>query len=160
MSKEVYLAGTITNLKDRGRTWRQNMQNWLEERGEVVFSPPDRELELFTKYDIPPSVLYCDSNKVSPSVKGQLLGDILDFDLDRIEYYSKYCIFYITECSWGTAGELTYALRLRIPVYIVTKQRLRSFAAARPKGTQARIFQNFDQLKNFLKYTYGLKVRK
>ena len=160
MSKSVYMAGTMTDRKDRGRSWRVRLGNWLEERGEEVFSPPDRELELFTKYDIPPSVLYQNSNKVSPSVKGELLGDILDFDLDQIEYHTKYCIFFINEISWGTAGELTYALRLRIPVYIVTKMQLKSFAAARPKGSKVRIFQSFDQLKTFLKYTYGLRVKK
>lgn len=150
----------MTDRRDRGKSWRDSLRGWLEERGEMAFSPPDRELELFTKYDIPPSVLYNDSNKVSPSVKGCLLGDILDFDLDQIEYRCKYCVFYLTECSWGTAGELTYALRLRIPTYIVTKMRLRSFAAARPKNGTVRIFQNFEQLKNFLKYNYGLKIKK
>lgn len=156
MRGEVYLAGTMSGKNNYGIGWRKKEKKWLEGRGEAVFSPPDREHALLVKYDIQPSLLRSRSHRLPPSVRKQLFREIIKFDLDQIRYRTKYAIFYFTEYSPGTVSELTWCFMWGIPAYIVTRMKLKAWSEA----CATKIFNSFEQLRNFLKVTYGYKKKK
>ena len=156
MQREIYLAGTMSGKNNYGISWRNKEKKWFEHRGESVFSPPDRENALLVKYDIKPSLLRRRNNQLSASVRRKLFAEIITFDLDQLRYRTKYGVFYITEYSPGTISELTWCFMYGIPTYVVTRMKLKAW----PEACATKIFRTFEQLRNFLKVTYGLKIKK
>lgn len=153
---EIYLAGTMSGKNNYGLKWRNREKKWFETRGEQVFSPPDRENELLVKYDIKPSLLRKKNNQIPPSVRRKLFAEIIKFDLDQLRYRTKYAVFYFTEYSPGTVSELTWCFMYGIPVYLVTRMKLKAW----PEACTTKIFRTFEQLRNYLKVTYGLRRQK
>jgi hypothetical protein len=82
---------------------------------------------------------------------------IIAWDLDRIESRADYLICYWDAAAargGGTQGELTFAHRSGIPVYLVLGMPAR-VVSGWILGCASRLFDNFDDLQAFLTRTYA-----
>ncbi|HET9696932.1 MAG TPA: hypothetical protein VFP40_08720 [Terriglobales bacterium] len=145
----AYLSGSIEYSPDYGKSWRAEVTPFLRDLGHDVYDPaldeqknldPD-EVHAFRKWkttDLPRFQ--------------QTIRKIIAWDLDWIEHKSDYVI-----CFWddaaargaGTQGELTYAHRLGMPVYLVLGIPLEKVSGW-ILGCATEVFTDFDQLKTFL----------
>ena len=138
----------MTRTADYGRAWRKKEKRWLEARGEKVFSPPDREQSLLSKYNIKRNFLHDGGRSLLPHQRKSLFRDIIRFDLEQLQYQTKYAIFYITEYSPGTISELTWCFMNQIPAYVVTRKKLKAW----PEACATKIFSSFEELHGFLNW--------
>ena len=145
----AYLSGSIEYSPDYGKSWRAEVTPFLRDLGHDVYDPAlDEQKNL-------------DANEVHTFRKWkttdlprfqQTIRKIIAWDLDWIEHKSDYVI-----CFWddaaargaGTQGELTYAHRLGMPVYLVLGMPLEKVSGW-ILGCATEVFTDFDQLKTFL----------
>jgi hypothetical protein len=86
---------------------------------------------------------------------------IIAWDLDWIEHKSDYVICYWDEAAArgaGTQGELTFAHRLGIPVYLVLGMS-QSQVSGWILGCATEVFTDFDGLKQFLMSKHARPAR-
>src|SRR5260370_5899707 len=151
-----YLAGSIEFAQDLGKSWRRELRSFLEGTlGHQVYDPAedekknlsDEESANFRKWKAR------DFERFRKAVR-----KIIDFDLDLIENRVDYVI-----CFWGkqsalgggTAAELTFAYRQKIPVYLVTEVPYEEMSGW-VLSCAEHVFPDFDSLKSFL--TSGIAV--
>jgi len=151
----AYLSGSIEYSPDYGKSWRADITPFLRGLGHDVYDPAldekkdldDSEVHEFRKW------------KASELPRfQQTVRKIIAWDLDWIEDRSDYVI-----CFWddaaahgaGTQGELTYAHRLRIPVYLVLGMPLERVSGW-ILGCASEVFEDFGQLKQFLRTKHAL----
>ena len=114
----VYLSGSIEYAADFGKSWRAEITPILRELGHTIYDPAadekknlsDKEVREFRKW------------KVADLPRFQrVLRKIIAWDLDWIDR-SGCVICYFDEAAArgaGTQGEITYAHRAGIRVYLV-----------------------------------------
>jgi hypothetical protein len=152
----AYLSGSIEYSPDYGKSWRAELTPFLRELGHDVYDPAldekknlaDDEVREFRRWKT------TDLPKFQGTVR-----KIIAWDLDWIEHKSDYII-----CFWddaaargaGTQGELTYAHRLKIPVYLVLGAPLERVSGW-ILGCATEVFDNFETLKDFLARQYSSK---
>ena len=155
----AYLSGSIEYSPDYGKSWRADITPFVRGLGHDVYDPAldekknldDEEVREFRKWkgtDLP---------RFQATVR-----KIITWDLDWIEHKSDYLICFWDEAAArgaGTQGELTYAHRLGIPVYLVLglpQEKVSGWIL----GCASEVFERFDQLKVFLaaRYVSGLAV--
>jgi hypothetical protein len=149
--RRVYLSGGMEYADDEGRTWRADLQAWLErEAGWSVFNP-SAESDRLLRAEFPGTSLR--SLKASdPGRYREIVRRIVMHDCREIAERSD-----IVVCRWddaamrgaGTKGELTIARYFGKPVYLVT--------AVPPAdipgwvlGCVTEVFPDFDALRRFL----------
>jgi hypothetical protein len=151
----AYLSGSIEFAGDHGKRWRRELRPFLEQTfGHRVYDPAEDEKKNLTDEEV---ANFRHWKTTDPERFRQAVRKIINFDLDLIQQRADYVVCHWDEESGrggGTAAELTAAYRKGIPVYIVT---------ALPQATVSgwvlacadRVFSSFDELKSFLRETYG-----
>ena len=114
-----YLAGSIEYSPDLGKGWRAEVTPLLQSLGHSVYDPAEDEQKNLTDTEVREFRSWKKSDL--PRFQ-QTIRKIIAYDLDRIEQQCDAVI-----CYWdrnagrgaGTQGELTFAYRLGIPVYLI-----------------------------------------
>jgi hypothetical protein len=151
----AYLSGAIEFAPGHGRAWRARLTPFLESLGHSVYDPAldarkdltDEELSSFRSW----------KSTDLPRFQ-QTVRKIIAWDLDRIAQRTDYIVCYWDEhCSRGagTQGELTFAHRHGIPVYLVAGMPLAQISGW-ILACAVEIFPDFDALEAFLSRRYAL----
>jgi nucleoside 2-deoxyribosyltransferase len=114
-----YLAGSIEYSPDKGRAWRARIAPALKELGHEVYDPAEDELKNLTEAEAREFRTWkqTDLERFRRTVQ-----KIIAYDLDLIEHSSDAIICYWDEHAGrgaGTQGELTFAHRIGVPVYLI-----------------------------------------
>src|SRR4051794_25858389 len=142
----VYLSGSIEYAADFGKSWRAEITPFLREIGHTIYDPAadekknltDEEVREFRKWKVADL----------PRFRG-VLRKIIAWDLDWIDR-SGCVICYFDEAAArgaGTQGEITYAHRAGIPVYLVLGMPLEKISGW-VLGCASEVFADFEQLRN------------
>ena len=152
----AYLSGSIEYSPDYGKSWRADITPFLRELGHSVYDPAldekknldDTEVREFRQW------------KAADLPRFQkTLRKIIAWDLDWIEHKSDYVICFWDEAAArgaGTQGELTYAHRLGIPVYLVLGMP-QGKVSGWILGCATEVFENFSDLKAYLRSQHEAK---
>ena len=114
-----YLAGSIEYSPDLGKGWRVEITPLLESLGHRVYDPAEDERKNLTEIEMREFRSW--KTRDLPRFQ-QTVRKIIAYDLDLIEHRVDAIV-----CYWdhhagrgaGTQGELTFAHRLGIPVYMI-----------------------------------------
>lgn len=114
-----YLAGSIEYSPDKGKGWRLQITPALREQGHEVYDPAEDELKNLTETEVREfrSWKHTDLDRFRRTVQ-----KIIAYDLDLIEQRADAIVCFWDEYAGrgaGTQGELTFAHRLGIPVYLI-----------------------------------------
>lgn len=114
-----YLSGSIEYSPDFGKAWRARITPVLKSLGHEVYDPAEDETKNLTEIEVREfrSWKKSDLPRFRTTVQ-----KIIAYDLDLIEHRCDAIV-----CYWdrhagrgaGTQGELTFAHRLGIPVYLI-----------------------------------------
>ncbi len=144
----AYLAGAIEYAPDLGRGWRQEIKPFLLSLGHQVYDPAEDERKSLTEEE----QRHLRAWKRADFTRFQIaVRKIILFDLEMVTR-ADYIICYFDEHGLrggGTAGELTFAFRRGIPVYMVTPLPLADISGW-VLGCCTEIFGRFEDLKVFL----------
>ncbi|SRR5260370_22227172 len=114
-----YLSGPIEYSSDLGKGWRAEITPLLNSLGHEVYDPAKDETKNLTEIE----VREFRSWKKSDLPRFQrTIRKIIAYDLDWIEHRCNAIVCYWDQHAGrgaGTQGELTYAHRLGIPVYLI-----------------------------------------
>jgi nucleoside 2-deoxyribosyltransferase len=144
----AYLAGAIEYAPDYGKGWRREITPFLRDLGHEVYDPAEDEKKSLSREEQENLRVwkYTELERFQIAVK-----KIVDYDLDIVSK-ADYLICYFDENGLkggGTSGEVTFAFRNRIPVYMVTAMPPTEISGW-ILGCCTEIFRNFDGLKSFL----------
>ncbi len=150
----AYLSGSIEYSPDFGKGWRAQVTPFLRALGHDVYDPAADEKKNLTEEE---------AREFRSWKSGDLLRfqstvrKIIAWDLDWIQKRSDYVICYWDAAAArgaGTQGELTFAHRCRIPVYLVLGMPVR-VVSGWILGCATKVFMNFAELQSFLAAKYG-----
>jgi hypothetical protein len=144
-----YLAGSIEYSPDLGKVWRAEITPVLHRMGHEVYNPAEDELKNLSEIE---------AHEFRSWKKNDLprfrrtVQKIIAYDLDLIEHRCDAII-----CFWdqyagrgaGTQGELTFAHRLGIPVYLVCGVPAEQISGWL-LGCATEVFTSFEELREFL----------
>ena len=153
-TKSVYLAGSMSGQKNYGRAWRKGFQKWLEERKVAVFNPCQYESGILKKYGVRADLCKWESLPI------QMQLEIIQRDLKQIAESTKFVVCYYTKPSSGTTKEMVHAWMHKIPLYVVSKRRIRGWEGSVVQADNSKVFDDFIGLKNFLAYKFKLRKYK
>src|SRR5215472_7243248 len=114
-----YLAGSIEYSPDLGKGWRAEITPSLKALGHDVYNPAEDELKNLTETEVRE---FRSWKKDDLPRFRRTVQKIIAYDLDLIEHRCDAIICYWDEYAGrgaGTQGELTFAHRLGIPVYLI-----------------------------------------
>lgn len=144
--KSVYLAGSMSGLKNFGAGWRREIQKWLEAQGEKVFNPVLEE-----------------GDKPNPDWESLDQGfqeAIIKKDLNQVINFTKYIICYYTQPSTGTVTELGSAFYHGIPILFVSSGAIQGWPGSISRASSSKVFKSFKALKSYLSKTiYKSKIK-
>jgi nucleoside 2-deoxyribosyltransferase len=143
-----YLAGSIEYSPDLGKGWRAEITPLLQSLGHQVYDPAEDEKKSLTDTEVREFRGWKTSDL--PRFQ-QTIRKIIAYDLDLIE---RECDAVI--CYWdrdagrgaGTQGELTFAHRLGIPVYLICGMPVGEISGWL-LGCAAEVFTGFDEFREF-----------
>jgi hypothetical protein len=154
LSMRAYLSGSIEYSPDLGKGWRAQITPFLHAIGHEVYDPAADEKKNLSDEEVREFRGW----KTADLVRYQAtLRKIIAWDLDWIEKRADYVV-----CYWdasaargaGTQGELTFAHRNGIPVYLVLGMPSR-VVSGWILGCASRIFDSFPELQSYLSRTYA-----
>ncbi len=145
----AYLSGSIEYAFDLGVGWRAELTPFLRALGHEVYDPAadirknltDEEVRDFRGWKA------TDLQRFQTTVR-----KIIAWDLDWIEQRSDYVVCFFDEAAQrgaGTQGELTFAHRAGVPVYLVLGMP-REQVSGWILGCATEVFESFEQLRSFL----------
>ncbi len=145
----AYLSGSIEYSADFGVSWRAELKPFLQALGHDVYDPAadvrknltEEEVRDFRKWKA------TDLARFQATVR-----KIIAWDLDWIEQRTDYVICYFDAAAQrgaGTQGELTFAHRAGIPVYLVLGLPLEQVSGW-ILGCATQVLPDFRQLREFL----------
>ena len=148
----VYLSGGMEYADGEGAKWRKDLQDWLENTlHDSVFNPNVESENFFKTFHSNIDFRKLKSENIS--LYREIVGNLVDLDCKEIAQNTDYVICYWDDGAMkgaGTKGELTIAKYFGKPVYMVT-----SFPHTEIPGwilgCVTQYFNNFDELKRFLK---------
>ena len=114
-----YLAGSIEYSPDLGKGWRAEITPLLKSLGHEVYDPAEDEKKNLTETEVRDFRSWKKSDL--PRFQ-QTIRKIIAYDLDLIEQHCDAVVCYWDQNAGrgaGTQGELTFAHRLGIPVYLI-----------------------------------------
>lgn len=147
-----YLAGSIEYSPDFGKAWRAQITPLLQSLGHGVYDPAEDEQKNLTDTEVRE---FRSWKKTDLGRFQQTVRKIIAYDLDLIEHECDAIVCYWDERAGrgaGTQGELTFAHRLGIPVYLICAIPLEQvsgwlLACATEVFASAAAFQEFAQKK-------------
>jgi hypothetical protein len=144
-----YLAGSIEYSPDLGKGWRAQITPLLKSLGHSVYDPAEDEKKSLTETEMREFRLW----KTSDLPRFQrTVRKIIEYDLDLIEHKCDAIV-----CYWdchagrgaGTQGELTFAHRLGIPVYLICGVPVGEISGWL-LGCATEVFLDFDRFRKFM----------
>lgn len=114
-----YLAGSIEYSPDFGKTWRAEITPFLQTLGHAVYDPAQDEMKNLSKLEVREFRSWKKSDL--PRFQ-QTVRKIIAYDLDFIEKRVDAVLCYWDQYAGrgaGTQGELTFAHRIGVPVYLI-----------------------------------------
>lgn len=154
-SVRVYLSGGMEHARNFGAGWRWRLQKWVEEElGHAVFNPAAVSEKYLRRYY--PGVSQKRLKRTDLKRFQRLVSTLMQLDCREIALRTDYVI-----CLWdesaqkgaGTKGELTMAKYFGKPVYLVTTMGPSDIPGWILACT-TKLFDDFDELKAFLKSRY------
>lgn len=144
-----YLAGSIEYSPDLGRGWRRQVTPLLKSLGHEVYDPAEDEMKNLSEIEVRE---FRSWKKSDLARFRNTIRKIIAYDLDRIE---RQCDAVV--CYWdayagqgaGTQGELTFAHRLGIPVYLVCGMPAEEISGW-ILGCATEVFAGFDGFREFM----------
>jgi hypothetical protein len=150
----AYLSGSIEYSPDLGKGWRAEITPFLLALGHEVYDPAADEKKNLSDDE----VLQFRTWKTSDLARFQAtVRKIIAWDLDWIESHSDYVVCYWDAAAArgaGTQGELTFAHRAGIPVYLVLGMPV-SCVSGWILGCATRVFESFIELQAYLARAYA-----
>jgi nucleoside 2-deoxyribosyltransferase len=144
-----YLAGSIEYSPDLGKGWRAEITPLLKTLGHDVYDPAEDELKNLSETEMREfrSWKKSDLERFRSTVR-----KIIAYDLDLIEQQCDAII-----CYWdrhagrgaGTQGELTFAHRLGIPVYLICAVPIEDMSGWL-LGCASEVFTDFESFREFM----------
>jgi len=141
----VYLSGSIEYAADFGKSWRALLTPFLGQLGHTVYDPAADEKKNLTEGEVREFRKWKATDL--PRFQG-VLRKIIAWDLDWIDR-SGCVVCYFDEAAArgaGTQGEITYAHRAGIPVYLVLGMPVETVSGW-VLGCATEVFRDFTQLK-------------
>ena len=145
-----YLAGSIEYSPDKGKAWRAQIAPALKELGHEIYDPAEDELKNLTETEAREFRSWKQSDLQRFR---QTIQKIIAYDLDLIEHRCDAIICYWDEHAGrgaGTQGELTFAHRLGIPVYLICVVPVEQISGWL-LGCATEVFVGFDDFHGFVK---------
>lgn len=144
-----YLAGSIEYSPDLGKGWRAEITPLLKSLGHDVYDPAQDERKNLTEIEAREfrSWKSSDLGRFQRAVR-----KIIAYDLDLIEHQCDAVL-----CYWdrhagrgaGTQGELTFAHRLGIPVYLICGVPLEEMSGWL-LGCASSVFTDLESFREFM----------
>jgi hypothetical protein len=150
----VYLAGAIENAPDRGRGWRGDITEFVQNKlKHEVFNPCLEENHVLTPEEFRNFHTWKtnDINRFRQTVRKIIKTD-LEMLIHKVDYIICFWDEFVSK-GGGTQGELTMAFWHKVPVYLVSTVPLESLSSW-IIGCATEIFPEFETLERFLKETY------
>jgi nucleoside 2-deoxyribosyltransferase len=144
----AYLSGSIEYSPDFGKSWRMEITPFLRELGHDVYDPARDEKKNLEETEVREFRKWKTTDL--PRFQ-QTVRKIIEWDLDWIEK-SDYLVCFWDDAAGrgaGTQGELTFAHRYGIPVYVVLGMPLAQVSGW-ILGCASEVFEDFEQLQLFL----------
>lgn len=141
----VYLSGSIEYAADLGKNWRAEITPFLNEQGHQVYDPAADETKNLAADEVRDFRRW----KASDLPRFQrVLRKIIAWDLDWIDRSQCVVCFFDPAAARGagTQGEITYAHRRGIPVYLVLGMPSDQVSGW-VLGCATEVFRDFEQLK-------------
>jgi len=143
-----YLAGSIEYSPDKGRSWRARIAPPLKALGHEIYDPAEDEIKNLTESEAREfrSWKQTDLERFRRTVQ-----KIIAFDLDLIEQRADAIVCYWDEHAGrgaGTQGELTFAHRLGVPVYLICGVPVEEISGWL-LACATEIFRSFDEFQQF-----------
>ena len=148
----AYLSGGMEYVNDEGRSWREEMEEWLAASlGWESFNPNCNSDLLLAR--LTPDVPFRTLKATDPARYQQIVEEIVAVDSHEVAEGSD-CVI----CLWddgaargaGTKGELTIARYFNKPVYLVTTMSFEEIPGW-VLGCTTQRFTSFTELKAFLR---------
>jgi nucleoside 2-deoxyribosyltransferase len=145
----VYLAGSIEYSPDLGKGWRAGIKPALTAMGHEVYDPAEDELKNLTETEAREFRAWkaTDLRRFRQTVK-----KIIAYDLDLIEHRCDAIVCYWDQYAGrgaGTQGELTFAHRKGIPVYLICGVPVEQISGWL-LGCATEVFASFREFQEFL----------
>ena len=143
-----YLAGSIEYSPDFGKSWRAKITPALEALGHHIYDPAEDEQKNLTDTEVRE---FRSWKKSDLGRFQQTVRKIIAYDLDLIEHRCDAIVCYWDEHAGrgaGTQGELTFAHRLGIPVYLICTIPVEQVSGWL-LGCATEVFCSFDQFHAF-----------
>ena len=150
----AYLSGSIEYSPDFGKSWRAEITPYLGRLGHDVYDPAADEKKNLGDEEVANFLSWKTSDL---PLFQRTIQKIIAWDLDWIETRADYIICYWDEAATrgaGTHGELTFAHRMHIPVYLVLGLPLERVSGW-ILGCASEVFTSFDELRAFLTEAYA-----
>ena len=144
----AYLSGSIEYAPDFGKAWRARITPFLQTLGHHVYDPAQDERKNLSEEEVREFRRWKSTDLARFQ---QTVRKIIAWDLDWIERCD--CVV----CYWdeyagrgaGTQGELTFAHRAGIPVYLVLGMPAEKVSGW-ILGCATQVFEDFEELKAFV----------
>lgn len=144
-----YLAGSIEYSPDLGKGWRAEITPLLQSLGHEVYDPALDELKNLTADEVAQFRSWKSSNL---DRFRQTIRKIIAYDLDLIEHRCDALV-----CFWdqyagrgaGTQGELTFAHRLGMPIYMICDVPVEQISGWL-LGCATEVFSSIEEFSGFM----------
>lgn len=148
----AYLSGGMEYANDEGRSWREEMEEWLAATLGWESFNPNRNSDLLLAR-LTPDVPFRTLKTTDPARYQEIVEEIVAVDSHEVAEGSD-CVI----CLWddgaargaGTKGELTIARYFHKPVYLVTTMNFEDIPGW-VLGCTTKRFTSFEELRSFLR---------
>ena len=145
-----YLAGSIEYSPDLGKGWRAEITPLLQSLGHSVYDPALDEMKNLTADEVAQfrSWKSSDLDRFQQTIR-----KIIAYDLDLIEHRCDALVCYWDQYAGrgaGTQGELTFAHRKGIPVYMICAIPVVQISGWL-LGCATEVFLSFEEFTQFMK---------
>ncbi len=152
-----YLAGSIEYSPDLGKGWRAEITPLLTSLGHEVYDPALDEMKNLTEVEAQEFRSWKSSDL---SRFQQTVRKIIAYDLDLIEQQCDAVICYWDRYAGrgaGTQGELTFAHRLGIPVYLICDVPVEEMSGWL-LGCASEVFTSLEDFRKFMGSRFAREV--
>ena len=143
-----YLAGSIEYSPDLGKGWRAEIAPALKALGHEVYDPAEDEMKNLTEAEAREFRAWKQSDLQRFR---RTIQKIIAYDLDLIEQSADAIVCYWDQHAGrgaGTQGELTFAHRMGIPVYLICGMPVEQISGWL-LGCATEVFRSFDEFQEF-----------
>jgi hypothetical protein len=143
-----YLAGSIEYSPDRGKGWRAEIAPALKALGHEIYDPAEDEMKNLTEAEAHEFRTWKQSDLQRFR---RTIQKIIAYDLDLIEHRADAIVCYWDQHAGrgaGTQGELTFAHRMGIPVYLICGMPVEQISGWL-LGCATEVFAGFDDFQEF-----------